>query len=303
MNGNFNEDAISKIAEIAAERLITSRQQEIVSQSLEQARQAINESVLQSLSDFEGAISSAKNSIKDETRSVTSQSISSLRSEISTESKSLIGEKTKAVESKLAELVKRLEEFFDNKKDGKESDFNYTTRGTYEGGEVRFALTGQVLTPEEEAEFGNINYIEFGGDGGNFAFRLFPTTTGGDDPEPRIGVQYGEINGQPPSGMTQDDPFLLDCGTAKIWAGIGFNLLDGSISSRTINFGSSVPNNSTIGTGANIFIGEVSFSDGVYTILNQAHTGNINIRKYNVCENGTPKTDYLFIGGVTTTFS
>jgi len=296
----MDDEKIAKIAEKASEGLLKSREPEIQRRSEEAARNI-------ALNIAEGKVSAASENIKRELESKARDIATSV---VNDAIPKIISDLNSQIESLVTNSIKDLESRIDERKSNTPSQpedqsatnnlFNYTTRGSYEGQEVRFALNGQVLTPEEADEFGNINYIEFGGEGGgNFAFRLFPTTTGGSDPQPRIGVQYGEINGTPPSGMSQSQPLLLDCGTAKIWAEIGFNLLDGSISSRVINFGSSVPNNSISGGGANIQIGDVIFENETYTVNNQFYVGNINIRKYDICENGTPKSDYIFIGGNT----
>jgi len=235
--------------------------------------------------------------------------IESIKSELSAQLSSIEAGLISQIDSIISEKIKEISisesspntPLKDDERGKLPPDPNYFTNAKYLGSDVKFGITGgQVFTPEENDLVTDLEFIQFGGEGGgDFAFRLFPTSTSGNNPQPRIGVQYGEINGTPPSGMSQSEPFLLDCGTAKIWVEIGFNLLNGSISSRVINFGSSVPNNSISGTGANIHIGDVIFENETYTVKNQFYVGNINIRKYDICENGTPKSDYIFIGGNT----
>jgi len=83
-------------------------------------------------------------------------------------------------------------------------DLNYTTRGTYEGNEVRFSLFGQVLTQEEANEFGDINYIEFGGGGSLHPFKITSVLNSSDPPTYTISVNAGTINGIIASNWNDD---------------------------------------------------------------------------------------------------
>jgi hypothetical protein len=169
-------------------------------------------------------------------------------------------------------------------------DLNYTTRGTYEGNEVRFSLFGQVLTPEEKDQFGNINFIEFGGGegGGNFAFRLIPTFTTDEPPQPRIRVSYGETNKEAPNNI---DDLFAPANNGLIWLMVAFES-DGTFESSSIQVGATLPANTP--TSLHVLIGKVTLQNDAYTIDRQALLGDIIVRRYNICENGEPVVEFIF---------
>ena len=82
----------------------------------------------------------------------------------------------------------------------------------------------------------------------------------------KIRIQYGEIDGVPPNGMTQGDDYLLDPGNSFIYLIVTFDG-DGRINSRTIGFANPVPDDTD--DIKHIVIGEVAYGGGVYTIVNQ----------------------------------
>lgn len=169
---------------------------------------------------------------------------------------------------------------------------NYTTRADYQGQEVKFTLFGQVLTPDEAAQFGNINYIEFGGEGGggeDFAFKLYTVTLPTDPPQARIAIVYGEVNEEPPIGI---DGLLAPANGESIYIAVNFNS-DGLLLNSVISFGPSLPANTA--TTCHVLIGKVSLVNNVYSIDRQALLGDIIIRRYNICENGEPAVDYIFL--------
>lgn len=79
---------------------------------------------------------------------------------------------------------------------------NYTTDANYQGQDVKFTLFGQVLTPEEEAQFGDINYISFGGGTSNHPFKITSVAQG--EEQYVIRVNAGTINGILPSNWSND---------------------------------------------------------------------------------------------------
>lgn len=97
------------------------------------------------------------------------------------------------IENKLKEIENKIPEIDVSPKS---QPLNYTTRGEQDGQEVRFTLFGQVLTPEEEALYGDINYIEFGGSGSPHPFRIKSTKNiDFDPPTYDISINAGTING------------------------------------------------------------------------------------------------------------
>jgi len=170
-------------------------------------------------------------------------------------------------------------------------EFNYHTRGTYEGSEVRFALQGEVLTPQDAAQYGDVNYIEFGGEGsgGDYAFRLFPTTTDTTPPQPRVGVVYGEVNKIAPTNINS---LFSPANNGLLWLRITF-ATNGAFQGSSIQTGSSLPANTP--TNLHVLIGRVILEDSAYTVNRQTLLGDIIVRRYNVCENGDPKVDYIIV--------
>lgn len=177
----------------------------------------------------------------------------------------------------------------------KSSDLNYYTEGTYDGRTVKFSLFGEVVDPQDEPFLSADEFIQLAGGGDSeFAFKLYPTTTGGQNPQPRIGVVYGEVNEQPPSGMTTSSPFLISpANNATVYLNITFDT-DGSVQSTAITSGASVPNNTE--TNLYVRLGIVALANNAYSITRQIHfSGNIIVRRQNVCFDGNPKIDYLFV--------
>lgn len=182
--------------------------------------------------------------------------------------------------------------------DDKFQNFNYLTQGTYNGKTVKFSLAGQVLSDEQEdeipADLLSKTFIEFAGGGKDFAFGLYVTTIIiNDQPQSRVGVEYGEINGEPPEGMviSGDPEFLLDPpNNGFVYAQITFDSL-GAIEERIVTSGPTIPEDTE--TVAHISIGKIAKINNVHSIISQHHAGNINIRKYNICEDGNPKVDYV----------
>lgn len=82
----------------------------------------------------------------------------------------------------------------------------------------------------------------------------------------KVRVQYGEIDGVPPSGLTLDSDYLLTCGNAFIYLIVTFDG-DGRINSRTIGHNNSVPADTD--SQKHIVIGQVSYAGGLYEIINQ----------------------------------
>jgi hypothetical protein len=82
----------------------------------------------------------------------------------------------------------------------------------------------------------------------------------------KIRIQYGEIDGVPPNGMTQGDDYLLEPGNSFIYLIVTFDG-NGRINSRTIGFANPVPDDTN--DTKHIVIGEVAYGGGLYTIVNQ----------------------------------
>jgi hypothetical protein len=185
--------------------------------------------------------------------------------------------------------------------DDKFQNFNYLTQGTYNGKTVKFSLAGQVLSDEQEdeipADLLSKTFIEFAGGGKDFAFGLYVTTIIiNDQPQSRVGVEYGEINGEPPESMviSGDPEFLLDPpNNGFVYAAIEFNG-SGEIIERTIDSGQTIPEDTE--TIAHVSIGKIAKINNVHSIISQHHAGNINIRRYGMCSNGEPKYDYFLVG-------
>jgi hypothetical protein len=223
--------------------------------------------------------------------------ISSLRNSSTAEIKSIVND---IFDSKVKELIEEFSNskttqnaFLEPKEDSK--NFNYYTEGTYQGNTVKFTLAGEVVNPQDEDKLDqSTEFIEFAGGGSDYAFKLYATTTGGQNPQPRIGVIYGEVNEQPPSGMTTSSPFLISpANNATVYLDITFDT-GGSVQNTAISSGSSVPSNTE--TKLYVSLGVVALANNTYSIVRQIHfSGNIIVRKQNVCFDGDPKIDYLFV--------
>ena len=82
----------------------------------------------------------------------------------------------------------------------------------------------------------------------------------------KIRIQYGEVDGVPPNGMTIDDDYLIEPGNSFIYIIVTFDGY-GRINSRTIGFDNPVPDDTN--DTKHIIIGEVEYSGGLYIIKNQ----------------------------------
>lgn len=110
------------------------------------------------------------------------------------------------------------------------------------------------------------------------AFQLVDASTGTEgSKEFKIRVIYGTLAGEAPSGMSpgDDPPYILTVsGTGYVWGGITRDADSGDITSRFIDFGSSVPSDSE--TNGYVELGSFSISDGTMSLAtavagSQAH--------------------------------
>lgn len=126
-----------------------------------------------------------------------------------------------------------------------------------------------------------------GGIGGLASFQLYAST----DPI-AIGVYYGLINGEPPSGMDTVEPFLIYPNNQNIvYVSVQFNNSTREITSRTISNAASLPTNNQ--QQVYFSLGKVGFDGTNYSIIYQDHIGNINFREYLVSINGILYRDYI----------
>lgn len=88
----------------------------------------------------------------------------------------------------------------------------------------------------------------------------------------KIRIQYGEIDGIAPNGLTLEGDYLLEPGNSFIYLIVTFDG-NGRINSRTIGFDSPVPDDTD--NQKHIVIGEVEYTAGVYKIINQNITQDI----------------------------
>lgn len=88
----------------------------------------------------------------------------------------------------------------------------------------------------------------------------------------KIRIQYGEIDGIAPDGLTLDEDYFLEPGNSFIYLIVTFDG-DGRIDSRTIGFDDPVPDDTD--SEKYIIIGQVEYAAGVYKIINQNITQDI----------------------------
>jgi hypothetical protein len=88
----------------------------------------------------------------------------------------------------------------------------------------------------------------------------------------KVRIQYGEIDGVAPNGLTLDTDYLIEPGNSFIYLIVTFDG-DGRINSRTIDFDNPVPADTD--DEKHIVIGEVEYTGGVYKIINQNITQDI----------------------------
>ena len=88
----------------------------------------------------------------------------------------------------------------------------------------------------------------------------------------KIRIQYGEIDGIAPDGLTLDEDYFLEPGNSFIYLIVTFDG-DGRIDSRTIGFDDPVPDDTD--SEKHIIIGQVEYAAGVYKIINQNITQDI----------------------------
>jgi hypothetical protein len=274
----MDDDKIAKIAEKASEGLLKSREPEIQRRSEEAARNI-------ALNIAEGKISVASENIKRELESrardiatnVVNDAIPKVISDLTSQIESLVANSIKDIESRIDERKTKTPSQLEDQS-AANNLFNYTTRGSYEGQEVRFALNGQVLTPEEANEFGNINYIEFGGGGVScVGLALYAQTIGTTT---SVWISSGTIAGQIPIGMDSIiGQFISSAGSGQVWAEIIINPTNGDLVSVGIGSGSSVPS----GSSSNFYyaLGAYTFNGSSPTITNYG-CGSLNV---NICRN------------------
>lgn len=106
-------------------------------------------------------------------------------------------------------------------------------------------------------------------------FGLIPTTAdAGAPPPPRIEVIYGEIDGEPISGMSLGTRYLISPSNGNhVYIIVTRDETTRAITSRTIGFGASIPDDSE--TLLHIDLGKVELAEGSYTITKSGWIGNI----------------------------
>jgi len=175
--------------------------------------------------------------------------ISSLRSEIqsliSAKNSSASPERTivKNNNFSLDESKKEVTKFAEQLVTKESPQFNYTTDAKYNGQDVRFAISGQVLTTEEEAQFGNINYIDLGGEGSCEGLHLY-TKTIGTDPNivKQVWVSSGSVGDEVPDGLDPlEGKLIAQDGFGYVWVKITINENNGEITSIEFDRSETIP--------------------------------------------------------------
>jgi hypothetical protein len=106
----------------------------------------------------------------------------------------------------------------------------------------------------------------------------------------RVLVQYGEIDGTPPTGMSLGDDYLLNpLAAAFIYLIVEFDG-NGIIVSRAISHGEEVPDNTD--SMKYIILGNVSYANGSYTVANQNISQDIYTGEAVVVNNSTNEFVY-----------
>jgi len=106
----------------------------------------------------------------------------------------------------------------------------------------------------------------------------------------RVFVQYGEIDGTPPTGMSLGNDYLLNPLSAVfIYLIVGFDG-NGIIVSRAISSGEEVPDNTD--SMKYIILGNVSYANGSYTVANQNVSQDIYTGEAVVVNNSTDDLVY-----------
>jgi len=122
--------------------------------------------------------------------------------------------------------------------------FNYTTDAKYNGEDVRFTISGQVLTPEEEAQFGDINYIDLGGDGSCNVLNLY-TKNFGTAPDPivkQVWVDSGSVGNEIPSGFDPlEGKLIAQDGFGYVWVKVDINEINGEITAVSVDRSETIP--------------------------------------------------------------
>lgn len=129
--------------------------------------------------------------------------------------------------------------------------------------------------------------------GGRASFQLNPVD---NDGTPSVEVVYGLINGLVPDNMNANGApplFITPNNQDFVYAVINFDLITRQIASSSINFASSIPDNTD--TRAHFPIGKVGSNESGYFVIYQEHIGNINVREYVSIINGKLSFDYIKI--------
>lgn len=119
-----------------------------------------------------------------------------------------------------------------------------------------------------------------------------------------IHVRYGEINLEPPDGMTDADDYVFTIPGAndgeEIWAGIIFDIPTLSLTDRYLDHGLVIPNSTLVGTTGTLIVPigfiDIQYGGGgsisVVTPRNR-HCGDINIGFVYGAVNGSPGLFFL----------
>jgi len=134
-----------------------------------------------------------------------------------------------------------------------------------------------------------------------YAFQLIPCQENGSA---AIRVSYGEINGETPDGMVEPssgDPqggyVMSNLPSGWIYAIVTFDQQTREISTRTIGYGGSIPQDEEL--TVNFPIGKVELvnvaNDSFYRVIHQAQCGSINFAEGTLCIGGEPHLQFYHV--------
>jgi hypothetical protein len=193
-------------------------------------------------------------------------------------------------------LLGKVENFINNTENLRKINNESNSRSSAEKSSQLATIT--TPPPKEDTERDK-SPLNFGGETNTeispkieYAFKIIPTTTGGENPQPAIKISYGEVNQLPPSNMGD----LFTPSSGSVYLDISF-ANNGNFSGSSIGFGS-LPQNTP--TRVAILIGRITLlNDPPSYIVNlQAIHGNIIVRRNNVCFLGNPAVEFLLVANI-----
>jgi hypothetical protein len=225
-----------------------------------------------------GQLKAIEAKLKSDLQSFVSSEISKLQQSLSNQQGA-----AKSTKKELIETSQQPADLSGIQSNQPQLQFNYTTDANYNGQDVKFVLAGQVLTPEEAGEFGDINYIDLGGGGGGGSnpFKINSKIIAVSETENvyQVTINAGSINSLLPTGILSGgglNVFTINENSLNFVIlraqSDGAQIVSANVFLSQTSAGSQTPTIFGLPTQIEFLIGAV-YNTSVYQVLNN----NINV--------------------------